>query len=338
MVKRSIMKGSGRVCFRRIFAKAKMSLKSFLLQPSFPIKALRSKEFQMNAKFFASTMLALILVACGGGEVEQTTPQPLAAIPAAAPKVSAPHAAAKPLASVASPFTVDGERVLNYAEALLPNLFVPNSTTTFNYLDVANVRMYSTDWAIAYMTKDVGWYKKDDVLVRGPAGSGSWEVINNVGSMYNFITPTPPTYTLQWGTVTATITKMGNQVVGANQLPAGCTSTLQQCWHDSVANGTVKFLETSAVMTGINTRPIVFAYYVTADGLRWNTLPMYADTGELTGSEINGGSTTNIDMVMGNTPGTVFRVGGNCGQIKWYPSGDPSGNSNVWASGLTTCP
>ncbi len=150
------------------------------------------------ASVVAIVMIALFLVACGGGEME--TPkaaQPLMQALAQAKSVSmvsAPLAAAKPLAQATDPLITDGERLLDLVEAGYNTLFPPGTTTTFDYLGVARVRIYSTGWADAYMTQDAGGYKRGDALVQGPPGSGSWEVINNVGSMYNFITPSAPTY------------------------------------------------------------------------------------------------------------------------------------------------
>jgi hypothetical protein len=99
--------------------------------------------------------------------------------------------------------------------------------------------------------------------------------------------------------------KVGN----VGQLPVGCTSWKQQCWKDAVANGTVKFIATSAKMTGVNDRPIMFAYFrntTTAFGVtgQWNYLPFYADDGT-TFTEIGGGVSSEADWVYGTEKGII---------------------------------
>ena len=137
----------------------------------------------------------------------------------------------------------------------------------------------------------------------------------------------------------ATITPMGVKVFGANQLPAGCNSWTQQCWKDAVANGTVKFIATSATMTGYNNRPVVFAYFrntTTAFGVngQWNFLPIYADDGSLVGSDISGGTSAEIDWANTNAIGIIFhdKTNGGCGQYAWDAS------YKVWYAQPVTCP
>ncbi len=122
----------------------------------------------------------------------------------------------------------------------------------------------------------------------------------------------------------ATITPVGVKVFGANQLPAGCTSASQQCWKDAVANGTVKFISTPALMTSFNNRPVVFAYFrntTVAFGVNglWNYLAFYADDGSLVGSDIYGGTSSEIDWVYGNTSGILVheKSTGLCIQTAW---------------------
>lgn len=66
-------------------------------------------------------------------------------------------------------------------------------------------------------------------------------------------------------------------VVGFNTLPAECVTIGDACWTVKIADGTIKLVSTNAVMTGYNTRPIVFAVYKTFDGF-YNQMPLYADT------------------------------------------------------------
>jgi predicted small lipoprotein YifL len=77
----------------------------------------------------------------------------------------------------------------------------------------------------------------------------------------------------------AWIADIGVLVTGANTLPAACVTIGDACWLESVANGTVKFVNSGAVRTGFDTRPISFAFYITKIGGvdYYNVMPMYAD-------------------------------------------------------------
>lgn len=133
---------------------------------------------------------------------------------------------------------------------------------------------------------------------------------------------------------------MGVKVFGAGEIPAGCTSWFQQCWKDLVKNGGMKFIETPQVMTGINSRPIVFAFYKNASGL-WNALPIYRDTGELVGAEISGGVSVEVDWVIGTTHGIIQHdlSLNTCYEMTWYPPTTQSGvSSNIWGNKQISCP
>jgi len=114
--------------------------------------------------------------------------------------------------------------------------------------------------------------------------------------------------------------KVGN----VGQLPVGCTSWKQQCWKDAVANGTVKFIATSAKMTGYNDRPVMKAYFrntSTFNGVTglWNSLAFYADDGSPVGADIFGGSYSEIDWVYGTEKGIIIHEKSTnlCYQIAW---------------------
>ena len=138
----------------------------------------------------------------------------------------------------------------------------------------------------------------------------------------------------------ATITPIGVKVYGASPIPAGCTSWYQQCWKDLVRNGEVKFIETPQVMTGINSRPIVFAFYRNASGL-WNTLPTYRDTGELVGSDIFGGISQEYDWAQGTAHGIIIheKASGDCYEKAYYPpTTQPGVPSAIWDVKRVSCP
>ena len=146
--------------------------------------------------------------------------------------------------------------------------------------------------------------------------------------------------------VDACVTPMGVKAVGADQLPAGCNSWTQQCWKDAVANGTVKFIATSATMLGYNYRPVVFAYFrntATAFGVTglWNVLAFYADDGSIAGADIFGGSSQELDWVYGNANGIIGHVRdtGTCFQDSWFPpTTQLNVGHNVWANAPVACP
>lgn len=114
------------------------------------------------------------------------------------------------------------------------------------------------------------------------------------------------------------IIPMGIKVMGASQLPAGCDRWAKSCWADSVASGVVKFVATTATMTGYNDRPVKFAFFRNSAGL-WNVLPMYADDGSLVGPDIFGGGNVEFDWAMGTVNGVLIhtRVSGKYYEISW---------------------
>ena len=121
----------------------------------------------------------------------------------------------------------------------------------------------------------------------------------------------------------AWVANVGVKVVGTNELPAGCTFWADQCWKDSVANGTVKFIATPALMIGYNNRPVVFAYYRLFSTVfkvnAWNYLAIYADDGSLVGSNISGGSREEIDFAQGSAKGVIVhsKPTGDCYEMAW---------------------
>lgn len=72
--------------------------------------------------------------------------------------------------------------------------------------------------------------------------------------------PSPTGYT--WNNIIkAWVADIGTLVVGANTLPNACRDVGDACWNDSIANGTIKLVNSGVVMTGYNTRPILFAFF-----------------------------------------------------------------------------
>lgn len=64
--------------------------------------------------------------------------------------------------------------------------------------------------------------------------------------------------------IKAWVANVGTLVIGVNVLPDTCLYIGDACWKANVANGTIKFVNTGAVLTGTPAvgRPVVFALYV----------------------------------------------------------------------------
>lgn len=142
----------------------------------------------------------------------------------------------------------------------------------------------------------------------------------------------------------AWVANVGVKVVGTNELPAGCTFWADQCWKDSVANGTVKFIATPALMIGYNNRPVVFAYYRLYSTIfkanQWNYLPIYADDGSLVGSNIFGGLSQEVDFAQGSAKGVIIheKSTGNCYETAWDSTQKSWSVNGGAAATPTTCP
>ncbi|MEK7604725.1 MAG: hypothetical protein AAB442_02950 [Patescibacteria group bacterium] len=138
----------------------------------------------------------------------------------------------------------------------------------------------------------------------------------------------------------ARIYAMGVKVVGANQLPPGCNTWAQQCWKEAVANGTVKFVATSAAdHTG---RPIIFAFFrnnTTMFGVTglWETLPVYADDGTFAGSDIGGGVASEVDLIFGSLNGGVVHEVASDRCFEKYYFVNPQNGGTSWSVRPVTC-
>jgi len=195
------------------------------------------------------------------------------------------------------------------------------------------------------------------------------------GTIYNNVALTVNAFTLKSATsagtaaicsapqtfvvgVNACVTPMGQKVYGANPIPAACDSVGQSCWKDSVANGSIKWIATSALSTGStpasdSTRPMVFAFYTdylnaapNTGPLFWQTSALFADTGDLAKpgiagvsnekllSSLSGGNTAEIDWVIGTDQGLIshFKATGVCTILQWVPA------YNGWDTSRPTVP
>ena len=129
----------------------------------------------------------------------------------------------------------------------------------------------------------------------------------------------------------AFVADIGVLVTGANTLPAACVSVGDACWVQSVQNGTIKFVNSGAVMTGINTRPIVFAFYVTSGGV-YNAKAIYGDDGLAAATTgVSGGGISGIVSAKGSQNGVKLVDNyGSCGETYFVGGG--------FATNVITCP
>jgi hypothetical protein len=120
----------------------------------------------------------------------------------------------------------------------------------------------------------------------------------------------------------AWVADIGTLMVGTNQLPAACVLVGDACWNQSIANGTIKLVNTGMTLTGVNTRPMLFAYYQAGAGSAfpgyYMTTPIYADavgaTPLLPNNTGNGGNSDPFLNVKGSLSGLK----------------ETSGNSTCW--------
>lgn len=267
---------------------------------------------------------AVVLVACGGGG-ENTAYQPPTRTDYDKPFIQI---------STPTPLPLDGPIVFSSNEALGPQISVSvvngaqvlpgNAVLGEGGLSIvwtpAERLPYNTSLSLTVVASDLA----------GNVHNGTTHMVATDPDRY-FDTWWPP----------KTVTPMGVKVFGANQLPTHCLTMSDPCWHEAIVNGTVKFIKTTAVMTGYNTRPIVFAYFRTANNL-WSSSIVYADTGEMLLPEIASGVMTETDWVYGTESGLIVheKPTGLCYEITWYPPSTTLGNgSNVWATyGAISCP
>lgn len=184
-----------------------------------------------------------------------------------------------------------------------------------------------------------------NVCVSPPAPTGyTWDDANQVwiptpvnctlpsmkNSMNTCMSPPAPTGYTWNDIIKAWVADVGVLVTGANLLPAGCVTIGDACWLESVANGTIKFANSGVVMTGVNTRPIIFAYYhvnlqvgaVVYDV--YNYMPLYADVQASSPSAsqlVGSGGVVNLSLsVKGTASGIKYDTSQGCFERVRFPS------------------
>jgi len=134
--------------------------------------------------------------------------------------------------------------------------------------------------------------------------------------------------------INACVTPIGTLVTGANFLPTECVTIGDSCWLASVANGTIKFVNSGAVQTGYNTRPIVFAFYkgkLSNGTIYYGVTPMFADSpapSAFANQNVeNGGNTDIVTEIKGSANGVNQNTSTGCYKRVWNGAG--FGNSGV---------
>ncbi len=222
-----------------------------------------------------------------------------------------------------------------------------NSSITFtNGAISSGAMLFSTTYT--YTGGKLTFSNAPDLTIAGSFTTGANPTACTLPAMKNSLgacisPPATTGYTWNAG-LGAWVANVGVKVVGTNELPAGCTFWADQCWKDSVANGTVKFIATPALMIGYNNRPVVFAYYRLYSTIfkanQWNYLPIYADNGSLVGSNIFGGNIEEIDFAQGSAKGIIIhsKTVGLCYETAWDSTQKSWSVNGGAAATPTTCP
>ena len=162
-----------------------------------------------------------------------------------------------------------------------------------------------------------GFENAADVVVIGTLSTPVAPVVCTAPAMAsaaNTCVPPPAATGYTWNNnIKAWVANIGVLVSGANTLPATCLTIGDDCWKANVANGTVKFVNSGSVMTGLNTRPIVFAFYVVTNRFgnpSYNLLAIYGDSEAESAAASqnldNGGVNSTISAIKGSTSGALM--------------------------------
>lgn len=117
----------------------------------------------------------------------------------------------------------------------------------------------------------------------------------------NICMPKPALAGWAWNAILkAWVADIGTLIAGAATLPVSAVAVGDQGWIDAVANG-LPLVASGATATGLNTRPIVFGFYITASAPFpgfYNVMPLYADTeGEAAVANQNVGNGSHVNVI-----------------------------------------
>ena len=331
---------------KKFGGKIPFSIKKFFsryLGGKVPMKSLKLKSSfgRRFAATFAVALVAIVLVACGGGGGGAPAVAPVAVVP--------------PVVAAGTVTSVTGCIIPNGGSSCQPLLSwtTANATTPILKVGTTTVSTQAIGTNFATPAMSVGTYAvvlyhgatildaSRSVTVGCAVGSTviggvcAIQVVCVAPAMANSLNacvspPAPAGYT--WNTaMKAWVANIGTLVTGANTLPAACVTVGDACWLASVANGTVKLVSSGAVATGLNTRPIVFAFFVAGPGAGifsgyYNVMPIYADVAAeaagLNGNVGNGSGNYIITETKGSAPGAKQTIPGfGCFERAWFGAG-----------------
>lgn len=125
------------------------------------------------------------------------------------------------------------------------------------------------------------------------------------------------------------VADVGVLVSGANLLPSTSNVIGDAAWLTAAANGTIKWVKTPSTMTGLNSRPLVYAYYKTTNAPGGNgsteyyaVTAMYADTvatSAFANQNVgNGSAAVEISQIRGSASGAkLFAPTQGCFERAW---------------------
>lgn len=324
-----------------------------------------NKFMTKNRDRFAVTLAvlatAIALTACGGGggggtvvtPPPVTTPAPTVLLSSVVPATGATNVSVnvRPVFT----FAVTNVTAINTVTA-----FVCNSKQ-ITYLATADLTSKAGSATISFapmvaLTNGDSCTMSSDVTATGAGGSAKTTVNTSFtveaapvvtcqgAAMMNSVNTcvSPPAATgYTWNNVIkAWVANIGTNVVGLNELPLECTTIGDACWKASTASGAIKYFETNAVATGINSRKLVVAGIIVSKKSsfaagNFTLIPVYPDSESDTPytnlSILNGSNTDGVVNLKGSDGGVKFTTPTN-GCWEW---GRVTGG---WANHSTACP
>lgn len=272
------------------------------LSPTYYSSA-RSKEDSMKTSMTLATLLvALTLAACGGGS---STPSPVPVTDTSAPVLTL---------TTSSPASVTTTIVFTSDEDLGGNvsITVKNGTATVSGSTSLNPGNRGLTWTpAAALTCNTAY----------TVNASGTDLAGNSGTATGTVTTTACATSSWWPP--ATVASVGQKVSGTNVLSGTNVMIGDTTWQAAVKNGTVKFADTGAVMTGFDVRPIAWAVHQYSGS--WCAIAVHKDDGSSVGVWTSAGSTCNteaFDYVIGTQAGLIRHFSGRnqCFELRWNQS------------------
>lgn len=312
------------------FAKAKTKLKDPFKSTAIRPKGHYTRSFSM--KQFMNTRLMIVLVmaivsvglaACGGGGNDAATPVSTISAAFAEPAAQVATPAAREVlpqrfaAATSSPFgdaaPLDAaNQLMDFVQVNFPQFF-PSHQPTLGGSGGFVFRYYPELGTFVAVIIDLPGATPGDVYVLGgPFGNS----VRRVAPLTAFTVPVAvPAW---WKGVS--IAPMGTKVMGFHELSGFSTTIGDAAWQRAVQDGTIKVVDTGALMAGFSNLPI--AWTVFTRGTSFCTTPVYKSNSGIIGNLARPGSMCNseaFDWVMGTKDGIIrhFVNRNECFEIRW---------------------